>query len=161
MLDKLNREVLAYGPAALLPQNLRGEWLQVLQERADAFLDANFELDACRTPAGPADPLLSTCVKKILESRQAPIDDLLSEEFLEKVTIFCLALTMETAARESDLRFDPPDLGNLLFWERIYRFRDRNPEFVGVLQQACILRNPKRSWLTNIREKFRKAARFR
>ena len=39
MLVRFNNEVLSHGPDAVLPQNLNGEWIKILQKMADDFLD--------------------------------------------------------------------------------------------------------------------------
>ena len=154
MLSKFNNEVLVYGPAAVLPQSLKTEWLTELQRRADDFLDANFDLDECLEPKGPADPLLAACVIEILNYLQKNPEEMSKQSFLEKITVYSLALTMETADRESNLNFESPNLDNILSWERISRFRHQNQEFVEVLEEACIMRNPKQSWLTEIKDRF-------
>lgn len=161
MLLELKNEVLGYGPTAVLPQNLSSEWLRRLQERADDFLDSNFETDACRIPEGPADPLLGACVREILKYGEENTDDFTEAEILEKITLFSLNLTLESADRESPIGLPPPNLNNILSWERLSRFRDRNPEFIDALENACILRNPKQSWLRDIGEKFLQATGIR
>jgi|GEM_PF-395957 len=154
MLARFNNEVLSYGPAAILPQNLSETWLHVLQDKADEYLDSQFEIDECRRPKGDADPLLSTCVIELVRYQEGTIVELSNEDLLDKVTLFALTLTMETARRESEFDLDLPSLENILEWDRIYDVQSERPEFIDVLEKACILRKPKRNWIKDLRERF-------
>jgi len=154
MLSRFNNEVLSYGPAAVLPQNLNDTWLKQLQDKADEYLDSQFELDECRRPKGDADPLLTTCVIELVRYQEGTIVELSNEDLLDKVTLFALTLTMETARRESKFDITPPSLDNILDWTRIYDVQADRPEFIDVLEKACILRRPKRNWIKNLRDRF-------
>lgn len=154
MLSRFNNEVLSYGPAAVLPQNLSGAWLKLLQDKADEFLDSQFELDECRRPKGDADPLLATCVIELVRYQEGTIVELSNDDLLDKVTLFSLTLTMETARRESNFEITPPSLENILEWNRIYDVQADRPEFIDVLEKACILRRPKQNWIKNLRDRF-------
>ncbi|CAB5079417.1 hypothetical protein D3OALGA1CA_1600 [Olavius algarvensis associated proteobacterium Delta 3] len=154
MLARFNNEVLSYGPAAVLPQNLNNVWLNVLQDKADEFLDSQFELDECRRPKGDADPLLTTCVIELVRYQEGTIVELSNDELLDKVTLFAVSLTMETARRESNFDVDPPSLENILEWSRVYDVQSDRPEFIDVLEKACILRKPKQNWIKNLRARF-------
>ena len=154
MLARFNNEVLSYGPAAVLPQNLNDSWLKRLQDKADEYLDSQFELDECRQPQGEADPLLTTCVIELVRYQEGTVVELSNEALLDKVTLYALALTMETARRESNFDIRPPSLENILEVERIYDVQSDRPEFIDVLEKARILRKPKRNWIKDLRERF-------
>jgi len=154
MLARFNNEVLAYGPTAVLPQNMNDTWLKLLQDKADEFLYSQYELNECRRPQGEADPLLAACVIELARYQDGTVVELSNEELLDKVTLFALALTMETARRESNFDITPPSLENILEWNRIYDVQADRPEFIDVLEKACILRRPKRNWIQDLRERF-------
>jgi len=67
MLTTFYNEVLSYGPAAVLPQNLKNKWIQQLQKMADDFFDSNFRLDECKEPKDIGDPILSAYVLEIIK----------------------------------------------------------------------------------------------
>ena len=154
MLPKFNNQVLSHGPDAVLPQNLSTEWLNVLQQMAEDFLDSNYDLEDCKEPEDVADPMLTVCVLEILRSRQTVKTDISTKDMLEKVTIYSLSLIMEAVHREIDIGLTRPTLENILSWDGIIVLKDTNPEFVQTLEQACILRGSKKSWFQKIKEKF-------
>jgi len=154
MLSRFNNEVLSYGPNAVLPQNLSGEWIRILQKMADDFLDTNFDLDECKDPRDIGDPVLMACVYEIARYQDGNKTDYTSKEMAEKMVIYALAITMESVNRESNIGLEPPSLDNVLAVDRIIAYKDINPEFVKILKQACIIRNSGKSWFRNIQEKL-------
>ena len=154
MLSRFNNEVLSYGPTAVLPQNLNSGWIKKLQKIADDFLDSNFSLHECKDPQDVGDPVLMSCVYEILAFQQADSVEVSPREMAEKMVIYSLSILMESVNRESDIGLDPPDLNNILSMERIMAFKDKNPEFVKVLKQACIIKNSEKGWFQNIKDKL-------
>lgn len=154
MLARFNNEVLSYGPSAVLPQNLNDEWIKVLQKMADDFLDTSFDLDECRDPRDVGDPVLMACVYEIARYQDGSEADYSSKEIAEKMVIYALAITMESVNRESNIDLEPPSLDNVLSMDRIVAYKNINPDFVKVLQQACIVRNPEKGWLRSIKERL-------
>lgn len=154
MLSRFNNEVLSFGPSAVLPQNLNGEWIHILQKMADDFLDTNFDLQECKNPQDIGDPVLMACVYEIAGYQNDKNVDLSPKELAEKVAIYALAITMESVNRESNIELEPPNLDNVLSMDRIIAYKDINPEFVQVLKQACIVRNSEKGWFKNIKEKL-------
>jgi hypothetical protein len=152
MLSKFNNQVLSRGPEAVLPQNLSNEWLDVLQKMADDFLDASYDLEECKEVRDIADPVLTVCVLEILRSQTDVKTDISTSEMLEKVTIYSLLLIMESVQREVDIGLKPPTLENILSWDRIAALKDSNPDFIQMLEQACIYRGGKTSWFQKIKE---------
>ncbi len=152
MLSKFNNQVLSRGPDAVLPQNLSNEWLDVLQKMAENFLDASYDLEECKEVQDIADPLLTVCVLTILRSQSDAKSDIPTSEMLEKVTIYSLLLIMETVQREVDIGLEPPTLENILSWDRIVALKDSNPDFIQMLERACIYRGSKTSWFQKIKE---------
>jgi hypothetical protein len=140
MLSKFGNEVLAHGPDAVLPQNLSKEWLNILKELAEHFIGSNYDLETCKRPEDIADPILSVCVLELLRSKDNDNADMSTEDMLEKITLYSLSLIMEAVNRESDIGIEPPTLENILLWDRIIRMKVTHPEFVKMLEQACILK---------------------
>ena len=140
MLAKFNNEVLKYGPDAVLPQNLNKEWLNTLQQMAEDFLEANYDLQQCKKPGDMVNSILSVCVSEILRSQHSDKADISDEDILKKIPIYSLSLIIEAVNRESDLGLEKPNLENLLSWDRIRRIKENNPEFIKALEKACILK---------------------
>ena len=154
MLAQFYDEVLFYGPAAVLPQNLSSKWLKRLQKISDDFLDSNFRLDECKDPEDIGDPILTVCVKTILKYQHGDEIDVTPKEMAEKIAIYALSVTMESESIESDIGLDAPDLDNILSVERIVAYKDINPSFVKALKQACVIRESEKGWFQNIKEKI-------
>jgi len=154
MLSRFNNEVLSYGPTAVLPQNLNSTWIKKLQKITDDFLDSNFALDECKDPRDIGDPILMACVYEILGFQQRDSADVSPKEMAEKMAIYSLSILMESVNRESDIRLEPPNLDDILSMDRIMAFKDKNPEFVKVLKQACIIQNSEKGWFQNIKDKL-------
>ena len=154
MLSRFNNEVLSYGPTAVLPQNLNSSWIKNLQKMADDFLDSNFSLHECKDARDIGDPILMACVYEILSFQQGDRVDVSPKEMAEKMAIYSLAILMESVNRESNIGMEPPDLDNVLSMDRILAFKDKNPEFVKVLKQACIIQNSEKGWFQNIKDKL-------
>ena len=141
MLPKFNNEVLSKGSAAVLPQNLSREWLKTLQNIAEDFLDINFSLDECGDQQEVADPILSTCVYEILGYQHGDTSSVSTQEILEKMSIYAISISMETVNREADIGLDPPNLDNILSMDRVIAFKEINPDFIKLLEQACVIRD--------------------
>ena len=154
MLSRFNNEVLSRGAAAVLPQNLNLEWLGRLQKISEDFLDSNFSLDECKEPQDAADPILSTCVYEILLHKYGDLKNISMKEMIEKMVVYAVSITMETIHRETDIGLAPPDLDNILSIDRIIAFKEVNPDFVKVLEDACIIRNSDKGWFSNLKEKL-------
>ena len=154
MLSRFNNEVLSYGPTAVLPQNLNSTWIKRLQKMADDFLDSNFVQHECKDPSDIGDPILMACVYEILSYQQEDSAGLSAKDLAEKMAIYSLSILMESVDRESHIGLEPPDLNNVLSMDRIIAFKERNPEFVKVLKQACIIQNSEKGWFQNIKDKL-------
>ncbi len=154
MLSRFNNEVLSYGPTAVLPHNLNSTWIKKLQKMADDFLDSNFALDECKDPRDIGDPVLMACVYEILSFQQENAAEVSAKDLAEKMAIYSLSILMESVQRQSPIGLEPPDLDNVLSMERIMAFKAKNPEFVKVLKQACIIQNSEKGWFQNIKEKL-------
>ena len=152
MLSKFSNQILSQGPDTVLPQNLSAEWLNILQKMAEDFLDSSYDLEECKEPEDVADPILTVCVLEILRSQPDVKTDIPTIDMLEKVTIYSLSLIMETVHREVDIGLKPPTLENILSWDRIITLKDSNPDFIQMLEQACIYRGSKTSLFHNIKE---------
>lgn len=154
MLSEFYNEVLAFGPLAVLPQNLNSKWIQRLQKMADDFLDSNFNLQECKTAREIGDPIIAASVYEILRYQYGEKFDLTPQEMAEKIVIYALSITMETVNRKSDYGLKPPSLDNILSMDRIISYKKTKPQFVELLQQACIIRESDKGWFQNIKEKL-------
>ena len=154
MLSRFNNEVLSFGPTAVLPQNLNSTWIKILQKMADDFLDSNFVQHECKEPRDSGDPILMACVYEILSYQQEDSAGLSIKDMAEKMAIYSLSILMESVNRESNIGLEPPDLNNVLSMDRIIGFKEKNPEFVKVLKQACIIQNSEKGWFQNIKDKL-------
>ena len=146
MLAKFNNEVLKYGPDAVLPQNLNKEWLNTLQQMAEDFLEANYDLQQCKNPGDMVNSILSVCVSEILRSQHTDKTDISIEAMLENITIYSVSLLIEAVERESNIGIEQPALEDILSWDRIIRMRRTNPKFVEALEKACILIIPEQTF---------------
>ncbi len=138
----------------MLPQNLSPEWLKRMQKIASDFLDQNFSLDECKDPQDVADPLLSVCVYEILNHHRADTSKVPIEEMIELMAIYAISIIMEAVNRVTDIGFEPPNLDDILSVERIIAFKKINPDFIEMLQQACIIRDSEKGWFDSIKEKI-------
>ncbi len=154
MLSEFNNEVLLKGPNAVLPQNLNAQWLKRLQKITEDFLDSNFSLDECKDPQDVADPILSVSVYEILRHQHADSNIVPIEEMIEKMAIYAISIIMEAVNRESDIGLEPPSLDNILSIQRIVAFKKINPDFIAMLEQACIIRDSGKGWFDSIKEKL-------
>lgn len=154
MLTRLQYEVLSNGPTAVLPQNLNDRWLEILQEHADDFLNANYDLDACRVPDDVDAPMLTACVQALLSEQNLQLSDISTHELAEKLTIYALWLTIETTGRDIDLPIHRPKVDTIFSWDNIQKLRTLNPQFIDALERSCILRRPGKTWFQQLKEKF-------
>ena len=154
MLSEFYNEVLAFGPLAVLPQNLNSKWIQRLQKMADDFLNSNFNLQECKTASEIGDPIIAASVYEIMRYQYGDKFDLTPQEMAEKIVIYALSITMETVNRESDYGLKPPSLDNILSMDRIISYKKTKPEFIELLQQACVIRESDKGWFQNIKEKL-------
>lgn len=154
MLSQFNNQVLSYGPAAVLPQNLNDIWLKKLQKAADEFLDSNFDLHECKDPRDAGDPLLMASVYEISAYQAGESVEMTPDGMAEKLTVYSLSIIMEAIQRERDIGLEPPNLDNILSMERIIAFKNSNPEFVDFLKEVCIIRNSDKGWFRNLKEKL-------
>jgi len=73
---------------------------------------------------------------------------------IEKMAIYAISITMETVNRETDIGLDAPTLDNILSIDRIVAFKKINPDFIKLLEQACIIRDSGKGLFDNIKEKL-------
>lgn len=155
MLVQFNNEVLSYGPSAVLPQNLSNKWLAILQQLSDEFLDSNYDPDECREPQEIADPVLAACVYELLTYQHPDRKDYSANEMMEKLTIYAIAITLESVKRETNERVEDSTLSDILSWDRIMNFKAIKPELMDLLEKACVLKHPEEtSWFQKIKKKF-------
>ena len=154
MLSQFQNEVLAHGPTAVLPQNLKDKWLKRLQKRADDFLDSNFDLYGCKDPREIVDPLLTACVYEIAYYQNGENVMISPPELAEKMVVYALSLTMESVHRETNIGLETPTLDNILSMDRIIAYQDAHPEFFKILKQACIVHIEEKSWFQTMKDKF-------
>lgn len=159
MLAKLNNELLSIGPSAVLPQNLSDSWLAVLQERAEVYLDATYDLEVCREPSDDADPMLIACVVEIFRRgsrRAAPIEP---DKLGELLTLYSLSLIIESAVRHHGLAAPRPEVKDFFSWDRIVTLANEIPELSQFLKQACMMKSSKAGWFDALKTKLRTGLR--
>ncbi|MEJ2102425.1 MAG: hypothetical protein P8X68_21005 [Desulfobacterales bacterium] len=147
MLSEFYNEVLAFGPVAVLPQNLNSKWIQRLQQMADQFLDSNFSQYACADIREIGDPVLAASVYELLRYQHSNKFDLTPKEMAEKIVIYALAITMESVNRKSDFGLKPPTLDNILSVERILGYKNREKERLSLksnIWMKAVARAPER-----------------
>ncbi len=154
MLTQFYNEVLSYGPAGVLPQNLNSRWLYNLQKMADDFFDSNFRLDECKEPKDIGNPILSACVLEILRYQHGENYYIDPKNMAEKVVAYALSIMMESVNRESDIELEPPTLDNILSVKRIIAHKKKNQQFVDALKQACIIRESEKGSFQSIKERL-------
>jgi hypothetical protein len=154
VLARLNNEVLARGPEALLPQNLSPEWLQRLQKLGETFLDANYDATECREPKVAPDPVLSTCIVELSRASGAPDGELSESTLMERAAMYALWLMVENARRQHHLNIAPPGRDAIFSWQRFGELKQTVPDFVDALQDACVLKASKKGLLRIIKDKL-------
>ena len=154
LLSQFNNEVLSYGPTAVLPQNLSSTWIIKLQKAADDFLDSNFDLHECKDPRDVGDPILMACVYEIIAFQSGKNIDVSPDDMAEKMTIYALSIIMEAVEREQSIGLEAPNLENILSMDRIISYKKTNPDFIELLQEACVVRDSDKGWFRNIKKKL-------
>lgn len=138
MLSKFGNEVLSRGPSAVLPQNLDAGWLAHIQQLADHFIDSHFIGGDCKHEGFHADPVLTACVSEIIRYQKGKEVELSEEELFEKVTIYSLAVTMESVGRQNAFAMEQPSLDNIFDRRRLRELRRIKPELGPVLDTICL-----------------------
>ena len=138
LLSKFGNEVLSKGPEAVLPQNLTPEWLKTIQKMADDFLDANFDGENCRWTGFAVDPVLSACVSEILSYLNDGNVEIQERELFEKLTMYSLAVTVETVSKETAIGLAAPTLDNIFDRQRFRDLKRIKPEFGPILEIVCL-----------------------
>lgn len=138
LLSKFGNEVLSKGPQAVLPQNLTPGWLKIIQKMADDFLDTNFDGENCRWTGFAVDPILSACVSEILIYLNDGNVDIHERELFEKLTMYSLAVTVETVSQETEIDLAAPTLDNIFDKQRFRDLKRIKPEFGPILDIVCL-----------------------
>lgn len=138
LLSKFANEVLSRGAEAVLPQNLSLEWLTALQKMADDFLDLNFQTGDCSDVGDDSDPILSACVSEILSHQQGGTTNIAPDDFIKKITIYAIQITIETIRRESGNDMQPPTLDNILDADHLAEMSKAYPDMAAFLDRVCL-----------------------
>ncbi len=138
LLSKFGNEVLSKGPEAVLPQNLTPEWLKRIQKMADEFLDTNFDGEKCRWSGFTVDPILSACVSEIFSYLNDGNVEIQERELFEKLTMYSLAVTVETVAKETEIGLASPTLVDIFNKQRFRELKLIKPEFGPILEIVCL-----------------------
>jgi hypothetical protein len=141
LLSKFSNEVLSKGPEAVLPQNLSLEWLVRIQKMADDFLDSHFHGGTCESDGFKVDPILSACVSELLQDINDGNIDIREDDMFKYVTLYALAVTMETVRREQDIGLSPPTVASIFDPDRLQELKRLKPDIAPVLTALCL--NPK------------------
>ena len=153
MLSQFANEVLSNGPVAVLPQNLSEKWLKRTQKQCDDFFDQNFSEEECRTPEDLKGDILIASVHELLRYQRGEDFQIDFAELVAHSTIYAVSVTMESVHRESGIGLTPPDLNNIFDVDRIVAFKEKNPDFIKLIENVCIIRDAKGGWLQSIKNK--------
>ena len=138
LLSKFGNEVLARGPESVLPQNLTAKWLERIQQMADNFLDAHFDEHKCRWDGFTADPILTACVSEIIRYQNHGSVEIQEREMFDKLTMYALAVTMETVRSEATVSLPVPSLHDIFDRSRYQEIKNILPQFGSILDFVCL-----------------------
>ena len=138
LLSKFGNEVLTKGPESVLPQNLTPVWLDRIQKMADRFLDAHFEADTCRWDGFTADPILTACVSEIMRYQNHGSVEIQERAMFEKLTMYALAVTIETVRKEATAKLPVPTLEDIFDKARYRDIENALPQFGAILKFVCL-----------------------
>ena len=138
LLSKFGNEVLTKGPESVLPQNLAPEWLERIQKMADSFLDAHFDGEKCLRAGFTADPILTACVSEIIRHQNHGKVEIEERELFDKLTMYALAITIETVRTEATVSLPVPSLDDIFDKQRYLAIENLLPQFGAILQSVCL-----------------------
>jgi hypothetical protein len=138
LLSKFGNEVLAKGPESVLPQNLAPVWLERIQKMADRFLDAHFDGETCLLDGFTADPILTACVSEIIRHQNHGRVEIEERELFDKLTMYALAITIETVRTEATVSLPVPSLDDIFNKERYLAIENLLPQFGAILKFVCL-----------------------
>lgn len=138
LLSKFGNEVLSKGPASVLPQNLAPAWLTRIQTMADNFLDTHFDGEQCRWDGFTADPILMACVSEITRHQNRGSVEIQEREMFDKLTMYALAVTIETVRGEATATLPLPSLDDIFDKERYRGIENTLPQFGAILKFVCL-----------------------
>ena len=138
LLSKFSNEVLSKGPEAVLPQNLSSDWLMRIQKMSDEFLDSHFQGGTCESDGFKVDPILSACVSEILRHSDEGSIDVQEKDMFKHITLYALAVTMETVRREGDIGMTPPTVSTIFDVDRLQELKRIKPDIAPVLAALCL-----------------------
>ncbi len=138
LLSKFGNEVLSKGPQSVLPQNLSLEWLARIQKMADSFLDTHFDEELCRYDGFTADPILTACVSEITRYQNHGSVEIQEREMFDKLTMYALAVTIETVRKEATVSLPVPTLDDIFDKARYQDIENTLPHFGAILKFVCL-----------------------
>ena len=106
------KEVVQKDVKGLLPQNLSDEWLEILSEEAEEFI--NFQ-EGLPTDEKSTMSALVITVLTILQHQQGNKKRIkvTSEELVRAFQNYIIALSAEEISRKTDIKVEPPTLKNI------------------------------------------------
>lgn len=138
LLSKFGNEVLSKGPDSVLPQNLTPAWLERIQKMADLFLDTHFDGERCLWDGFTADPILTACVSEIVRHQNHGSVEIQERDMFDKLTMYSLAVTIETVRKEATASLPVPTLDNIFDKTRYMEIEKSLPKFGAVLKFVCL-----------------------
>jgi len=138
LLSKFGNEVLSKGPESVLPQNLTPAWLERIQKMADSFLDTHFDGEKCLWDGFAADPILTACVSEILRYQNRDSVEIQEREMFDKLTMYALAVTIETVRKEATASLPVPTLDDIFDKRRYLEIENSLPQFGSILKFVCL-----------------------
>jgi hypothetical protein len=98
----------------------------------------NFANGECIEEGFVADPILSACVSEILSYLHHGHDDIEEREMFKMLTMYSLAVTIETVGRETDLGLEQPTLDDIFTKKRFEQIKRIKPELGPILETVCL-----------------------
>jgi hypothetical protein len=114
------------------------DWLVKIQQMADDFLDLNFQSESCHDAGDRVDPILSACVSEILAYLQDGPAEITPDDFLKKITMYSIHITIETVRRESGIGVDSPSLDDIFDYHRLNELKFAYPEMEQFFDRVCL-----------------------
>ncbi|HLC17027.1 MAG TPA: hypothetical protein VJL89_12465 [Thermodesulfovibrionia bacterium] len=116
------KEVVQKDVKGLLPQNLSDEWLEILSEEAEEFI--NFQ-EGLPTDEKSTMSALVITVLTILQHQQGNKKRIkvTSEELVRAFQNYIIALSAEEISRKTEIKVEPPTLENIFSNDRQVKVR--------------------------------------
>ena len=112
--EQFATEVLKRGALAVLPQNLPDRWLNALLEEAEVLHEGD-----CHALENTCAGLLGAVILLLSEQSGHPtVMEMAASTLLRSMDCYIIALAAEMVRRKTDIRVEPPTLGDIFHEDR-------------------------------------------